>query len=794
MAIRSRLLVALFLLCCGAGTAAAQTVVTIGSGFNQPSGVAVDTSGNLFIADTGNNAIKEILAADSYTTPATTLGSGVNAPTGVAVDSSGNVFVADTANSAIREIAAGGGGTVTTIATGSGEPGSLALDKNGNAFFQDRVSGRFFEALAAGGYATVKQLTGPFATRFTIAVDGNDNIFYTDDVKGQINEILAASNYATIVPIGSGFQSPGGIALDSFGNVFVGDFQAGALYEVKAAGGYSTVVTIASNAFDISQIAVDSSNNLFVSGFEFGPIFEFLASDGYANPQQIPLFVGFFALDANDNIFGLANDAFEALASSGYKTTIQLPGFYEQPDGIALDAAGNVFVADGFRGGLQETLAAGGYATVQSVANSGLSVPSGVAVDAAGNLFVADTGNSAIKEFSAAGGYSTVTLLGSGFNQPAGVAVDAAGNVFVADTDNSAVKEILAAGGYTTVQTLGPGIFDPVGIAVDHSGDIFVTAPEAPSALEVLEIVAVNGAIPASPTVLALGSGFASAQGVAVDASGNVFVADSITNTVKEILAVTPSLVAAILPSARAVQIGTPATVFATMINGSAGALNGCQPALPPSAPATLSLSYQTTDPVDNTPTGTPNTPVAIAGNGGSQSFVLGLLSTAAYTTPELPLIFSCTGAAPAPVIQGVDTLALVMSPTPVADIILAAQTPTANGVLQIAAGADAGAFAVASTNHGASDFITVSTDTGGAAIGVSLQLCQTVPSSGACINPLNSSTTLHFDAGAINTFSIFVNRDGVIPLAPASSRIFVRFTDGNGVLHGLVSVAVEGD
>jgi hypothetical protein len=102
-----------------------------------------------------------------------------------------------------------------------------------------------------------------------------------------------------------------------------------------------------------------------------------------------------------------------------------------------------------------------------------LSSPDGVALDANGNLYVADTGNNAVKEFLAPG-YTTMEILGSGFSAPAGVAVDAAGNVYVADTGNNAVKEILADGGYTTIQTLGSGFSAPNGVAVDASGNVYV--------------------------------------------------------------------------------------------------------------------------------------------------------------------------------------------------------------------------------------------------------------------------------------------------------------------------------
>src|SRR6202040_2736993 len=95
---------------------------TLGSGFSSPHGVSVDGSGNVFVADYGNNAVKEILAAGGYTT-VNTLGSGFIQPGDVAVDGSGNVFVADTGNSAVKEIvAAGGYATVNTLGSGFNQP------------------------------------------------------------------------------------------------------------------------------------------------------------------------------------------------------------------------------------------------------------------------------------------------------------------------------------------------------------------------------------------------------------------------------------------------------------------------------------------------------------------------------------------------------------------------------------------------------------------------------------------------------------------------------------------------
>jgi len=204
---------------------------------------------------------------------------------------------------------------------------------------------------------------------------------------------------------------------------------------------------------------------------------------------------------------------------------------FNLPEGLAVDANGNIFVADGMNGAVKEVLAADDYATIKTInLVSSSSYPIGVAVDGAGNLFVSDHSYATVDEILAVGGYTTIRSIGSGFRDPFGLAVDGEGNVFVADGLNSTVNEILAAGGYTTVKTLGSGFTNPSDVAVDAAGNVFV-ADYANAAVK--EILAAGG----YTTVKTLGSGFQMPVGVAVDAAGNVFVADLNYHGVEEILA-----------------------------------------------------------------------------------------------------------------------------------------------------------------------------------------------------------------------------------------------------------------
>jgi hypothetical protein len=134
------------------------------------SGIGTGLGPNVYVADTFNQAVKEILAAGGYTT-VKTLGSGFSSPFGVAVDASDNVYVADAANNAVKEI------------------------------------------LAAGGYTTVNTLGSGFSYPEGVAVDASDNVYVADFENSAVKEILAAGGYTTINTLGSGFNRPTGVAV-----------------------------------------------------------------------------------------------------------------------------------------------------------------------------------------------------------------------------------------------------------------------------------------------------------------------------------------------------------------------------------------------------------------------------------------------------------------------------------------------------------------------------------------------------------------------------------------------------
>ena len=198
------------------------------------------------------------------------------------------------------------------------------------------------------------------------------------------------------------------------------------------------------------------------------------------------------------------------------------------------------------------------------------------------------------------------------------------------------------------------------------------------------------------------------------------------------------SLVAAVLPSSRSVQVGTPATAFATIINAAqAGVATGCSLAPLTSVPATF--TYQTTNPLTNAVTGTLNIPIDVP-PGSNQTFVFAFTPTAAFVPTDVQLSFACANTTPATVITGVNTLLLSASTTPVPDIIALAATMTQDGVVTIAPNSRLGVFAVATSNVGSSEAITVTADTGGVNVPLSLSVCETNPAGACTASPVPAS------------------------------------------------------
>ncbi|MCI0540546.1 MAG: hypothetical protein L0Z50_35550 [Verrucomicrobiales bacterium] len=424
-------------------------------------------------------------------------------PGGMAFDSAGNLYVADYANHTIRKMTPDGTNwVVTTIAGLAGSSGS-----------------------ANGTNSTAR-----FNITSSVAVDNAGNLYVADVVNNLIRKMtLAGTNWVVTTLAGLGgtyggtdgpghtalFKGPSGVAVDSVGSAYVTDTINHTIRKVTAAGEVTTLAGLA----------------------------------GYAG-----------STNGTNNV-----------------------ARFNAPWGVAVDNSGNVYVAETVNHIIRKLRPVGSDWAVTTLAGSpnplgnggsadgtgsaaGFSFPRGLAVDNAGNLYVADANNNTIRRVTPAG--SVTTRAGSAgqigstdgvaaaarFNSPFGVAVDSATNIYVADTLNHTIRKVTPARVVTTIagQAGSPGSADGIGngarfdfpssIAVDSGGNVYV-ADTYNNTIRKLTLVGTNwvvttlGGMPGFYGT-ADGSGstarFGNPNGVAVDSAGNIYVADFYFNTIRK--------------------------------------------------------------------------------------------------------------------------------------------------------------------------------------------------------------------------------------------------------------------
>ncbi len=259
------------------------------------------------------------------------------------------------------------------------------------------------------------------------------------------------------------------------------------------------------------------------------------------------------------------------------------------------------------------------------------------------------------------------------------------------------------------------------------------------------------------------------------------------------ILPIDPTLLlaASVLPTSRSVGLGTEATAFATIINAGTTTARDCHLRAPADSP--VDLTFQETDSTTNQTIGNRNGLIDIPA-GQARSFLIRVSSQQELRETELALGFTCVNSNPAETFTGINTLLFSSESAPSPDVIALSATVDQDGIVKLDPSSGNGVFSMATINLGTASDVQVSADTGATTIPMSINLCQTDPINGACINPTVPSSnpvTLRVATNETPTFGLFISATNQIEFDPAANRVFVRIRDSGGVVRGGTSVAV---
>ena len=542
--------------------------------FSAPFGVAIDESGNVFVADTFNDRIQKFTPDGQFIAKWGSTGGRSGqffGPSGIAIDSSGNLYIVDTYNNRIQKFTSNGEFVTNWGGLGSGDgefdtPFGIAIDSNGNLFVADTGNHRIQKFKNNGEFLTKWGNSGSgdgqFNLPYGIAIAGKDDVYVADTYNDRIQKFTSSGQFiAKWERSGSGigqFSEPHGIATDGSGNVYVVDtsnhriqkFTSNGEFIIKWGGfgnrdgefrlpygiGISTGGSVYVADSGNYRIQKFTSEGRFIAKWGSGGIGE----GQFDSPQGI-------AVDGSGNVYvaDMGNDRIQKFASNGqfiseWGSSGTGDGEFILPLDVAIDGSGNIYVAE-YHDRIQKFTSKGQFIAKWGNSGSGngqFSSPSGIAIDASGNVYVADTENHRVQKFTSDGQFITKWgSVGDGegqFNKPTDITVDISGNVYVADTKNHRVQKFTSDGQFITKwgsKSSADGQFKfPQGIAADSSGYIYVTDADnnriqkfTPSG----EFVTKWGSLGSNA------GAFSYPVGIAVSPDGRVYVSDTANNRIQ---------------------------------------------------------------------------------------------------------------------------------------------------------------------------------------------------------------------------------------------------------------------
>ena len=446
----------------GSSGSAGEGVAATSAQLSFPAGIAVDFTGTLYIADSSNQRIRRVFAGLMTTVALPAL----NTPTGVTGDGSGGIYVADSGN--LRILRRTATGAVFPIAGKFDSARDVAVDPMGNLFIADGHRVRLLSPLGLattfagdgtfgyagdGGSAMSAVLNGPAG----VAVGEDGTIYIADERNHRVRKVSSSGAISTVAGTGipaisvdglpavsTSLDAPEGLLLDSTGVLWIGEYLGNRVRKLTPGGIMQPVAGNGTAGFNgdsrlatsaqlqaPGQAALDTTGNLYIAD-----------SGNHRIRKVTPQ--GMITTYAGTGSSGFDGDGGQAISAH-----------LSLPRGVAVDAAGNVFIADTGNncvrkvapGGLITTAAGGGAAP--------LSAPRSVMVGTDQNLYIADTGNQRILRLTPAGVLSTIAGTGAAgfggdggdamsaqFTTPAALAMDTAGNLYVADFDNNRIRKL----------------------------------------------------------------------------------------------------------------------------------------------------------------------------------------------------------------------------------------------------------------------------------------------------------------------------------------------------------------
>ena len=522
-----------------------------------PVWVTVDNSGNLYIADAGAKKIRKVNTAGIISTLAggalnTGLGNGDGGPptggvfvniSSVAVDSAGNVYIADPGADNVRKVSSGAAASPVTA-----QPTTLSFSVNAGAAAPPTQSVVIVSPGSTLTYTAAASTTGGGPWLSVSPASGNVNATLTISVNPAG---LAAGSYngtITVTPSGAGntpLTIPVKLTVNAAASQGIISTVAGnGFVPFSAEGGAATGAALA-----VSAVAVDGSGNLYIADTVSNKILKVSASGiittfagngsiTYAGDNGPATKASFFtplgvAADSNGNVYiaDSGNNRVRKVDAGGTITTVAgtgAPGLSGDggpaasaniwsPSAVAVDTSGNLYIAEAGNNrvrkvdtnGIIHTFAGGavlvGFSGDGSAAvGAGLFLPGGLAVDKSGNVYISDIGNNRIRKVDTAGVIHTVAGNGtkgfSGDGGPAtsamlnmsgahaGLGVDGAGNLYIPDIANHRVRKVDTTGVIATVAGNGiagfsgdngpatsAGLNNPNDVAVDNSGNFYIS-------------------------------------------------------------------------------------------------------------------------------------------------------------------------------------------------------------------------------------------------------------------------------------------------------------------------------